>query len=419
MDQKRRTNVVLGVSQQIVGELIFEERRNRQSSAFRYVSEWLENPLSFAIAPNIELTDEWHYFSGSGSESLPGPVADAGPDSWGRTILQTAAGLRLNEMEVVLSVNDQTRMGALRFIDENGNIMSTSTNAVPRLNNLANLRQLIVEFEKGEGDLASLALQLRGTGDSLGGARPKSALFDGEYLAIAKYTSERDTMPVERMEVATLNMAREVGIRASLARLEGSDSSYPLAILQRFDRRENGRVHYISARSFLGLHEDHATAYYTDLSDGMRRHCGNGEQTIVELNELYRRILFSILVSNNDDHLKNHGFLYAGNGRWQLSPAFDINPQPFRHSQLKTGISESSGFTASIEAAIESSAYFQIGKSEAAALAFEMARTIKNRWKHWCREAGMLSRDYERYSPAFEHSEMEIALKLGQSFHRA
>ena len=412
MEQKRRINVVLGVAKHHVGELIFEEKSNRQSSAFRYVDDWLENPVAFAIAPSMGLTDEWYYFSGSERESLPGPLSDAGPDNWGRNVLQTAAGRRLREIEVLLAANDATRMGALRFVDEEGSIMSTSASSVPRMASLSDLRRLNIVFERGDGDLATLARQLQGTGGSLGGARPKSAIFDDDHLSIAKYTSERDTLPVERMEVATLNLAREVGIRAPAARLELASSALPVAIIRRFDRCGTDRVHYVSAKSFLGLQGNRDVAYYTDLAYAMRQHCGNGQQTLAELSELYRRVLFTILVSNTDDHLKNHGFLYLGNERWQLSPAFDINPQPFRHSQLKTGISESSGFDASIEAAIEASPSFEIDEIDAKSLARSMAQTIAGKWRRWCMRAGMTNRDCSRYAPAFEHSEMAYALKL-------
>ena len=413
MNGKRRIRVVLGEAQHFVGELIFEEKGGRQSSAFRYASEWLESNNSFAIAPNMELTDEWRVFSGTGRECLPGPLADAGPDSWGRSVLQTASNRRLNEIQILLAVNDQVRLGALRFVDEERTIMSSSTNSVPRLTNLSDLRRTSMQFDRGDGDLAALARRLRGSGDSLGGARPKSAIVDGEHLAIAKYTSERDTMPVERMEVATLHLAREVGIRASMARLEESSSKYPIAIIRRFDRRNDERVHYISALSFLGLQSDQNRAYYTDLSDMMRRSCGNGEQTLIELEELYRRILFIVLVSNTDDHLKNQGFLFSSDGRWLLSPAFDINPQPYRHPQLKTGITEAYGHSASIEAAIESAPFFQIDKNKASVMAFEMAQSVSDRWRYWCQEEGMSNRDCAKYSPAFEHSEMSYALKLG------
>ncbi len=198
----------------------------------------------------MELTSRWHYFGGKGRECLPGPLSDAGPDNWGRNVLQTAADRRLNEIDLLLATNDRTRMGALRFIDEAGAIRSTFEDSVPRLVALSDLRRINLEFERGKRDLAFLARQLQGTGGSLGGARPKSALLDGKHLAIAKYTSDRDTMPVERVEVATLNLAREIGIRASRARRELARSAFPVVIISRLADAETNACTTSLRRAF-------------------------------------------------------------------------------------------------------------------------------------------------------------------------
>ena len=144
----------------------------------------------------------------------------------------------------------------------------------------------------------------------------------------------RPTLPVERMEAAVLTLAGELGLRASSVELALAATPYPVALIQRFDRVGGRRVHYVSARTFLGF-TGNESAYYADLADVMRSNCGSGADLRNELRELHRRIMFSILVSNDDDHLKNHGFLYAGDGAWRLSPAFDINPNP--DSQRRAG----------------------------------------------------------------------------------
>ncbi len=125
--------------------------------------------------------------------------------------------------------------------------------------------------------------------------------------------------------------------------------------------------------------------------------------------ELYRRILFTILVSNNDDHLRNHGLLHVGNGQWQLAPAFDINPQPHRHRHLETGISEESGNEASIEAALEAAPYFEIGRDDAMAVLGHMVGVIDSRWRTECRRVGMSDRETTAYAAAFEHDETRVA----------
>ena len=168
------------------------------------------------------------------------------------------------------------------------------------------------------------------------------------------------------------------------------------------------RIPYISARTFMGR-EVPGPVYYTDIADMMVAHCAEPEQ---QLHELYRRILFNILVSNNDDHLQNHGFLYVGNNRWRLSPAFDINPQPLRHSHLKTGISELSGNAASIEAAVDAAPYFGIAQDTAVKTLKAMLDVIEREWRGLCRNAGMTDGDISYYEPAFTHGEARVAARI-------
>ena len=414
MPRKRRIRVVVGEAQHLVGELIFDENPLRPHSVFSYDENWLANPSAFPLSPKMPLTSAWFSFSGSGRNVLPSPISDAAPDNWGRSVIQAALGRVPNELEYLLSANDDTRTGALRFVDENGQIRSTDTPPIPRIHSLVDLRRLNQDFESRDSDIGLIARQLRGTGDSLGGARPKSVVYDGQTLSIAKYSSVNDDLSVERMEVATLHLAKDVGIRASTARIELKDSPHPVAVIRRFDREGSNRVPYISGRSFIDLRDDLEPTYYTDLADVMRGHCGNGEQTHTELKELYRRILFTILVSNTDDHMKNHGFLWTQPGRWSLSPAFDINPQPFGRTHLKTGISELSGLRPSIQAAIEVAPLFEIEEQNASAMALDMARKIHNSWRQKCALVGMTDRDILNYEPAFVHPEMKFALNLAK-----
>ena len=165
---------------------------------------------------------------------------------------------------------------------------------------------------------------------------------------------------------------------------------------------------YISAHSFMGR-EAPDPVYYTDMVDMMVAHGANLKQ---ELHELYRRILFSILVSNNDNHLKNHGFLYAGNNLWRQSPAFDMNPQPERHPHLKTGISELSGSEASIEAAIEAAPFFDLETDAAVSTLSGMLMTVERNWRALFLEAGMNQDEVSYFKPAFDHEETRTARQL-------
>ena len=415
MAKKTKITVALGCDLQVVGELIFESDQGRQHSAFRYHDDWLESSAGFALSPAMPLRTGWETFSGLAQHCLPDPISDTAPDSWGRGVVRAYLGNEADELQMLLAANDAKRTGALRYFDEGGEIQSTISSPVGRRLTLIDLRELNAHFERGDEDVARIARELRGTGDSLGGARPKSAICAGDSHAIAKYTSERDSMPVERMEVATLRLAGEVGVRVSRATLEYLESDYPVAVIRRFDRIREKRVHYISGRSFLNRRASDAPAFYSDLVETMRGNCGEREHALAEIRELYRRVMFTILVSNTDDHLKNHGFLHKGGSRWALPPAFDINPQPFRQKQLKTGISELSGFEPSIEALIEASPLFEIEEGDASSMVFSMAQTIRARWRELCTEVGMTSRAIDQYSPAFDHREMDVALRIGQA----
>lgn len=411
---RERVQVAIGAGLRPVGELIFETDGRRQASVFRYSRAWLDRPDAFALAPGLPLGDAPAYRSGaraSRRDALPGPVSDAAPDSWGRGLLARARGRGLNELECLLAANDFTRQGALRFLDAEGRPLSTAHPPVPRRVDLPGLRRLSHAFETGEtaiGPPSEIARELHGSAGSLGGARPKSDYDDNGVLCIAKYTSARDRAPVERAEAATLWLARAVGLRAATVRLELTDTTRPVAIVQRFDREGERRRHYVSAQTFLDR-GDGDGAYYTDIADAIRAHCRDAPR---QLRELHNRLLFSILVSNTDDHLKNHGFLYVGDGLWALSPAFDINPQPERHRHLETGISELSGNIASTQAAIEAAPFFGITEDDARATAIRMAEQIVDRWQGFCREAGMTEAECAAYGPAFDHEESRAALAM-------
>ena len=414
MKTQNRVRVAIGENLRPVGLLIFEQKGDKQGSAFQYYESWLASPGSFPISPAMDLSSTWHFRSGVGDrqrDSLPGPIADSTPDAWGRNLIVQASGSSLNELEMLLAVNDQTRLGALRFLDELGKLIPSPSPAVPRTTSLDALRSLVQDFETGEGDFGEVARMLRGTGDSLGGARPKSDIYDNGVLCLAKYTSVNDTHPVERMEVAALNLARTAGVRAVSARVALGETPYPVAIIRRFDRVGSFRRHYISARSFLDIQGDTPNHFYTDVVDLMKSQCGDGPRVLSEIHELHRRIMFMILVSNTDDHLKNHGFLYNYEG-WGLAPAFDINPQPQRHRQLKTGISEISGNEASIVAAIEAAPLFELSEDAARHEALRLASTIRGTWKDHCTSVGMSERDCQYYELAFNHEQMATALKF-------
>lgn len=411
-----RTTVVIDEAMTPVGELVFEADGRRQTSMFRYSDAWLDNPTRFALSPAIPLSTAPFFTSATAENSraaLPLPIGDGTPDSWGRGLVRRGERRALTEFDYLVGVDDLTRQGALRYLDAEGRPLAHSWPPVPRIAELADLRRLAnTPIENLD---AAARSRLIGSAASVGGARPKACVVDSDgTLAIAKFTTDQDTAPVERVEVATLRLATDIGINAAVARLELGNTDRPVAIIKRFDRgralrsRPADRIPYLSAQSFIGA--DLATGgFYTDIADALRMH---GASPKTQLAELFRRILFSILVSNNDDHLRNHGLLHVGDGLWVLSPAFDINPQPERTRHLETGISELSGHAASIEEALEAAPFFDIDGDEGRSMLGSMVVVIDARWRQRCREAGLSAAEIAHYARAFEHEETEVARRL-------
>ena len=205
-----------------------------------------------------------------------------------------------------------------------------------------------------------------------------------------------------------MQLARAAGINASLARLIDSDG-VPVALIRRFDRAEKGRLMYVSGATMLGVDGgDPGEHTYTELVDALRR---NGADAQADIEELWRRIAFSILINNVDDHLHNHGFLHVVKDLWRLSPAFDINPFPDRLHESKTWISEEAGPAASIDALMAAAPYFKLSSKQALKILAEVERTVST-WRLCGRDLGMTRRELEQYEEAFEHRERGVAQKL-------
>lgn len=402
--------VALGEGKRVVGRLRFETDGRRQHSQFEYAAEWLAAPDRFALSPGLPLREGGHFSAGRGDRrsALPGCFSDAAPDSWGRALMTKALGGGLSEFDYLVRSDDRTRQGALRFLGDNMEPLSDLTPPIPRLVELERLRMLAHRFERDPGGAEEEARDLAGVAGSLGGARPKANVEGDGHLWIAKFTSAQDTKPVERVEVATLKLAAKCGLRVAEAKLEMRDSDSPIALIRRFDRRGNTRIPFISARTALDWDSDEG-GFYTDIADVIRQ---ISSKPVDDLYELWRRIVFTILVSNKDDHLKNHGFIYAGGDRWRLSPAFDINPSPSRHRVLETGIIQSGSFDASLEIALEACEFFDLKLEKAKEQASEMANIISRSWKQALRSEGCTPDDVQDYTNAFQHEESNRALAI-------
>lgn len=278
---------------------------------------------------------------------------------------------------------------------------------MPRLVDLQAITAIARAYEQGREISAEEMQALAGAGGS-GGARPKANVWDGETLWLAKFTSVHDQQPIERVEVATLRLARACGIRTPEVRLELADTPFPVALIQRFDRRRTARIPYISARTALGKTGTELGSY-TEIVDFMR---ANAADPRTDFRELFLRLIFTILVSNKDDHLKNHGFLYVGAGRWRLSPVFDVNPAPDRNPHLETAILEGGVHDWSIRLALEACEFFEIDEADARRVIRDAAQRISDEWREALRQSGVSGSLARQYEPAFINEQTEIALAM-------
>jgi len=403
--------VALGEGLTRVGELRFTKAGPRQFSIFAYDPAWSKDPRAVALQPSMPFDGgPYHASAQSGHprEALASVFSDAAPDSWGRRLLERAYGKGLSEFEYLTLSDDTCRQGALRFIDEQGKVITgNADDAIPRLLDLQAITALARAYEQGEELAAQQMRALAGAGAS-GGARPKANVREGDVLWLAKFTSVHDRHPIEQVEVATLRLAKSCGIRIPEVRLELADTQFPVALVRRFDRRGRARIPYISARTALGK-TGAELGSYTEIVDFMRT---STPEPKADFEELYRRMVFTILVSNKDDHLKNHGFLYVGSGHWRLSPMFDVHPAPDRDPHLETAIMEGGAHDRSIKLALDACEFFEIAEADARKIIRETARRVSEGWREAFRQSGVSGARLRDYEAAFDHDQSEIAKSL-------
>ncbi|MGP0089634.1 MAG: type II toxin-antitoxin system HipA family toxin [Xanthobacteraceae bacterium] len=425
---KRTISVHIGDAARLVGTLRYDQQGARESAVFEYDATWLADAARFAIAPALALVagPQFHRKTRDGSV-FHAVIADTEPDGWGRRVIQRDHAKRrqearrvgeaapprpLNSLDYLLAVDDVSRVGALRLQDENGRFQRASEDGrrtAPPLIELAHLLAASRAVETNTETAADLAY-LRGRGTSLGGLRPKCSVIDDDgQLSIGKFPSVADERPVTKGEVLAMRLAKRAGIDAAEARLVESDGT-PVALIQRFDRPPGGgRLMYVSAATMLGAEPgDPGEHAYTELVDALRQ---NGATPPADIEELWRRIAFSILITNVDDHLLNHGFLHVERGLWRLAPAFDINPFPERVRELKTWISEEAGPEATIEALMSVVPYFRLNLARAKAILAEVERGVAA-WRDEGQTLGMTEVELESFADAFEHGERVAARRV-------
>jgi serine/threonine-protein kinase HipA len=399
----------------LVGRLWARVRKNKEGATFEYDPAWLNNPNRFALEPAL-IVGPGPFHTGA---DLPmfGAIGDSAPDRWGRTLMRRMERRRaehekqtprtLHEVDYLLLVDDEARAGALRFAEQEGGpfLRPAEVKRIPPLVELPELlsaAEHVAEDTDTEEDLRLLVAP----GSSLGGARPKASVRENDgHLAIAKFPRKDDEVSTVRWEAVALSLARKAGIPVPHARIE-LVADKPVLLLRRFDRDGARRIPFLSAMSMLGARDNQAHSYL-ELVDALRRHGAAPQQ---DMHALWRRIVFNILISNTDDHLRNHGFLYQGNDGWRLSPAYDLNPVPtdIKPRILTLAINEEDA-SASLVIAMEVAGYFELEEAQAREIAAQIARTT-SKWRDEAVEHGIAKGEIERMASAFEHEDLNKGL---------
>jgi serine/threonine-protein kinase HipA len=398
-----------------VGRLWARMRKDRESTTFEYDKNWLAHAERFSLEPALKLGPG--PFHTPSDKPLFGAIGDSAPDRWGRVLMRRAERRRaerdgqaprtLREIDYLLMVDDEARQGALRFSEREGGpfLADQAPTKIPPLIELPRLlaaTERVLDDKDSDDDLRLLLAP----GSSLGGARPKASVRDRDgHLAIVKFPNKGDEVNTVLWEAVALTLAAKAGIPVPAWRLE-TVADKPVLLLRRFDREQGTRVPFLSAMSMLNARDNEARSYL-EFVDILRQHGATPKE---DMHALWRRIVFSILISNTDDHLRNHGFLWAGPAGWRLSPAYDLNPVPtdIKPRVLTTAIDLDDG-TASLKLALQVASYFELGPDEALQISTQIGKAVAT-WRKVATKMSLTAPEIDRMASAFEHEDLKDAL---------
>lgn len=393
----------------LVGTARFSLRRGSISTTFAYDEAWLANGRgSYVIDPDLPLMAGSQHCSG-----IPGAFRDCSPDRWGRTLikrepreeaLQNDLPLhQLDDVDFLIGVFDQTREGALRFCEPGGSFLAASS-PIPPIVQLPALLHASYDVARDDAGRDEIKALLAAGSGSLGGARPKASVCDGERLLLAKFSHPEDEWNVMAWEKTALDLAKMAGISTPACQLirVGDES---VLLLDRFDREGSRiaglRIPYMSGMTVLGS-TDGESRDYIELAEAITLFASEASQ---ELGELFRRVTFSIAINNTDDHLRNWGFLRHGKS-WQLSPIFDVNPNPYANARRVTAIAGDAHGKDSVGLR-DLAAYCGIPPDEALTNVESVLRAVEQ-WHMVAKKNGCPKRELEMFQPVFEHKAREL-----------
>lgn len=420
---RQQVRMCIGKAGLPVGSLVYVRQGRRENSAFAYDEAWLANPARFNVSADLQLLPghQPHKAASPHDSVFHGAIADTAPDAWGRRVIARDHARRrkadsqlpaLTELDYLLAVDDFSRVGALRLRGPDGAWCRTVPDGrrrTPPLIELEHVYQASRAIERGQETAEDLRY-LQGKGTSLGGMRPKCTMIDEDgRLAIGKLPSVNDERSVTRGEVLALKLAALAGIDAAPARIV-SLADVPVAVIRRFDRDDaDGRIPYQSAASLLQASRD-ADRSYTEIADAIRSH---GHSPTADVRQLWRRLVFNLLITNVDDHLQNHGFLHVEHGLWRLAPAFDVNPFPDKDRESKLWLSGQDGPITDARMLLARAPYFALNEEQALIVLGEVYAAV-SRWRQVAASpaVGLRAAELDDFAPAFEHEEMDAVAEL-------
>lgn len=348
------------------GTAFMRVARKELTTAFDYDPAYLGRADAFELSPDLSIGEGSAVVSG-----LPGAMADSAPDRWGRNLINKAIQSRnkdeghprrtVTEIDFLLGVSDFTRQGAIRCRIDGGPFLGVDNN-VPKLLDLPrllNAADIVSREVAGKDEMAAIKVLLDAGSGSLGGARPKASVRDGERLLIAKFPHHTDRWDVMAWEMTALDLAAACGIETPPRQLVNVSGKHVL-LLERFDRDAGRRIPYISAMTLMQAHNG-TGGEYIEMAEALQ---SVGSAVTSDLRQLWRRIAFSIAIHNTDDHLRNHGFLHL-NGGWCLSPLFDVNPNPDLAEDPTTSINYVTDHEGVRDALMTAAEYFDLDSNSA------------------------------------------------------